>query len=98
MVEEVMSAMMGKVAARMPSVLQGGFERVIFEEDGDETEEVWVLRREFAMENVPPESDGPLYQEGYIVITPMRLGEVDLDGVSELNDHLEDIPSWESDE
>jgi hypothetical protein len=69
-------------------------ERVLYEEDDDESQEVWVFKPTGMSTDVPPNTDGPLYLQGYIVVTPMRLGEDDAAGIAALLSRQDDLPSW----
>lgn len=83
-----------RVAPRMPAVERYELERVLYQEDGDESEEVWVLKSGDMNTDVPPNTDGPLYRQGYIIVTPMKLGEDDTAGIAALRNRLDDLPPW----
>jgi 5'-nucleotidase len=83
-----------RFAPRMPMVQSIDFTRVLNEEDGDESQEVWVAKPASMNPDVPPDSDGPIYRQGYIVVTPMRLGEVDSAAIPTFRSQLGSLPSW----
>lgn len=56
--------------------------------------EVWIAGPTGRMPDVPEGSDVALYHQGYIVITPMRVGEVDTDKIPVLRKHLDELPQW----
>src|SRR5690625_2826721 len=71
-----------------------GFRRVQKLKDGGERWEVWVARPTGRMPDVPDGSDVAFYRQGYIVITPMRIGEVDQAEIPVLRKHLNELPAW----
>ncbi len=83
-----------RVAPRTPSVRRIELDRVLNEEDEDESVEVWVVRQTGQSTDIPPDSDGSLYHQGYIVITPMRLGEDAMDLMAGFKTDQDDLPSW----
>ncbi|MDN5864230.1 MAG: hypothetical protein L0I62_03295 [Gammaproteobacteria bacterium] len=56
--------------------------------------EVWVAQATGRKPNVPAGSDRALYRQGYIVITPMRLGEVNAAELPVLRKRLDEWPKW----
>jgi 5'-nucleotidase len=83
-----------RVAPRSVSLLDLELERVAFEEDGGETEEVWLLGRGLAPDRIAAGSDVALLEEGWIVVTPMRVGEVDEAALADLAEHAAELPAW----
>ncbi len=85
-----------RVAPRAASALDVSLERVHMEEDDDETEEVWMATMTIDPARISPESDAALLHQGYIVVTPMRVGEVDDDALERLEGRSDELPAWVS--
>ena len=87
-----------RIAHRMPAVQKLGMRRVLNEEDedGEEAQQVWVIEPKGQYPQVPEDSDGPLYYQNYIVITPMSVGEVDTFALEKLAQNIEALPKWQT--
>ena len=84
-----------RFAPRMPSILRLSLDRVHFaEDDGGETEEIWLAELAADPSGVSAESDGALLRQGYVVVTPMRLGEVDAAALADLAGNADRLPGW----
>lgn len=85
-----------KIVSRAPYVgwshLEKTWERK--KDDSDDIEEIWMPRRGRAVEPPPADSDKVWCRKGYIVITPMRVGENDFPRLQKLRAQKSDLPPF----
>jgi len=82
-----------RVAPRAPRLGAGYFERTQGL-SGEENRSVWLAQIPLEGEAPPVGSDLALYEENYIIITPMRVDEHDYPMLKELADSLDEVPVW----
>lgn len=84
-----------RIAARAP-VAHGlvAFDRVAQAKDDDKLTEVWVAKGTGKHPAPATGTDAALYREGYIVITPMRVGEVETAAIPALRRQAGAVPPW----
>lgn len=84
-----------RIAQRTPYTRgQFAFDRVSQMEQGDKQAEVWVARQTGRPARPEPGSDAALYRDGYIVITPMHIGEDDRAAIPALRQDAGELPPW----
>ena len=84
-----------RIAPRSPSLGTGYFERTQGLR-GEERRTVWLAQLPQEMAAPPEGTDMALYEEDYIIITPMRVDEHDYPMLKWLAESLDDLPDWKS--
>jgi 5'-nucleotidase len=84
-----------RIAAHTPFV-PGlfAFDRVAQANHDGKLAEVWAVKGTGKHATPLPESDAALYRDGYIVITPMRVGEDDAAAIPVLRREAGTVPRW----
>jgi broad specificity polyphosphatase/5'/3'-nucleotidase SurE len=82
-----------RIAPRAPRLQTGYFERTqgLL---GEEKRTVWLAQISSEMAAPPEGTDMALYEESYIIITPMHVDEHDYPMLQILEDNLDKLPSW----
>ena len=85
-----------KIVNRAPSFMDYRFRKIWekSEENGDETEEVWLAEEFRKSGDIPEDTDVYWYLKGYIVIVPMSIGENDQILLKKMQERKTDIPEW----
>ena len=84
-----------RIAPRAPRLGAGYFERTQ-QLQGAEGRTVWLAQLPQEKAAPPEGTDMALYQEDYIIITPMRVDEHDYPMLKRLAESLETLPDWKS--
>lgn len=85
-----------RIAPHMPMTAHTiTFDRVSQTGDDSDTQ-VWTAKPTGKHDKVLPDSDVALYNKGYIVITPMQIGEDDEAEIAVLANHVSELPRWPS--
>jgi 5'-nucleotidase len=84
-----------RIAPRAPSLRIGYFERTQGLR-GEENRSVWLAQMPSEMAAPPAGTDMDLYEENYIIITPMRVDEHDYPMLQKLESNLAKLPAWMS--
>ena len=82
-----------RVAPRAPRLGAGYFERtqrVV----GEENRSVWLAQIPSEITSPPAGTDMALYEEDFIIITPMHVDEHDYPMLKKLADSLDEVPVW----
>ncbi len=82
-----------RIAPRAPRAGTGYFERAQGLQ-GEEERTAWLAQPPPKITTPPAGTDMALYEEGYIIITPMRADEHDYPMLQRLDDSLEELPGW----
>jgi 5'-nucleotidase len=84
-----------RVAPRAPRLGSGYFERtqrVV----GEENRSIWIAQMPSESAAPPAGTDLVLYEEDFIIITPMRVDEHDYPMLKKLTENLDEVPAWKS--
>lgn len=84
-----------RIAPRAPRLGAGYFERTQGLR-GEENRSVWLAQIPSELAIPPAGTDLALYEEDYIIITPMRVDEHDYPMLKKLADNLDKVPAWVS--
>lgn len=84
-----------RIAPRSPSLGTGHFERTQ-RVTGAENRSVWLAQIPSEMVAPPAGTDIALYEDDYIIITPMRVDEHDYPMLKKLAGSLDELPAWKS--
>ena len=82
-----------RIAPRAPRLGVGYYERTQ-KVTGAENRSVWLAQIPSEGASPPPGTDLALYEEDYIIITPMRVDEHDYPMLKRLADNLDALPAW----
>lgn len=82
-----------RVAPRAPRLGAGYFERTQGLR-GEENRSVWLAQIPLERAVPPAGTDIALYEEDYIIITPMRVDEHDYPMLKKLAENLDGVPAW----
>lgn len=84
-----------RIAPRAPRLGVGHFERTQ-RVAGAENRSVWLAQMPSELEAPPAGTDLALYEEDFIIITPMRVDEHDYPMLKKLTESLDEFPAWKS--
>lgn len=84
-----------RVAPRAPRLGAGYFEPTQ-KVSGAVNRSVWLAQIPLEGASPPAGTDMALYEEDYIIITPMRVDEHDYPMLKKLADNLDEVPAWKS--
>lgn len=84
-----------RIAPRAPSLGTGYFERTQ-RLRGAERRTAWLAQLPQEMTSPPEGTDMALYEEDYIIITPMRVDEHDYPLLKRLAESLDELPDWKA--